>query len=629
MLQTMRDNAQSWVVKVIVFLIIFVFAIFGLESLRLVTTNTAVATVNDEEISQRELARAVNIQINQMAQSEKFDPTQIDEKKIQKTVLDQLIDRTLLTQTAKNYGLFFPEQAIDREIISQDAFKEDGKYSPTRFEQLIRQAGFTPRQYKDAMVEEMLTTQLQYGIAGSEFLTSAELKRLQQLEQQTRSFRMLTLPIADIKNTVEVTEEELASYYQQHEKEFMSAESVKVNYLLLEKAELLSAVDVDEEDIKARYDQFVEAFKKNEPPRPKAAHILLEVKDDRDAEATSALALEIEQKLQKGESFADLAKQYSDDQASAENGGDLGFVEEGIFGEEFDKTLAELKTGEVSKPLKMSYGVQLVKLVDMVQPDVPSFEDKQEELTVALKEAKAEPLFVEKRQQLEDLSYQAADLQEPAEKLKLEIKTSDFFSKDNGKGIFANSLVVKQAFSPEVLTDKMNSAVIDLSKDKVMVLHVLEHQPAKLKPLSEIKEKLITKLKDQKAVKQLEEQATSLVAKLREGKQKTDAATQEEQVWKTFNDAKRMMTEAPREAVQQAFKMPHPQDDQPQYGVASLVNGDRAIIELTKVTTPSKIEGEEQQQAFMKRFMAMQRQQIVRQQLQQNLRETAEVSKNL
>ncbi|RDH44499.1 SurA N-terminal domain-containing protein [Zooshikella ganghwensis] len=629
MLQTMRDNAQSWVVKVIVFLIIFVFAIFGLESLRLVTTNTAVATVNDEEISQRELARAVNIQINQMAQSEKFDPTQIDEKKIQKTVLDQLIDRTLLTQTAKNYGLFFPEQAIDREIISQDAFKEDGKYSPTRFEQLIRQAGFTPRQYKDAMVEEMLTTQLQYGIAGSEFLTSAELKRLQQLEQQTRSFRMLTLPIADIKNTVEVTEEELTSYYQQHEKEFMSAESVKVNYLLLEKAELLSAVDVDEEDIKARYDQFVEAFKKNEPPRPKAAHILLEVKDDRDAEATSALALEIEQKLQKGESFADLAKQYSDDQASAENGGDLGFVEEGIFGEEFDKTLAELKTGEVSKPLKMSYGVQLVKLVDMVQPDVPSFEDKQEELTVALKEAKAEPLFVEKRQQLEDLSYQAADLQEPAEKLKLEIKTSDFFSKDNGKGIFANSLVVKQAFSPEVLTDKMNSAVIDLSKDKVMVLHVLEHQPAKLKPLSEIKEKLITKLKDQKAVKQLEEQAASLVATLREGKQKTDAATQEEQVWKTFNDAKRMMTEAPREAVQQAFKMPHPQDDQPQYGVASLVNGDRAIIELTKVTTPEKIEGEEQQQAFMKRFMAMQRQQIVRQQLQQNLRETAEVSKNL
>ncbi|MBU2705354.1 SurA N-terminal domain-containing protein [Zooshikella marina] len=629
MLQTMRDNAQSWVVKVIVFLIIFVFAIFGLESLRLVTTNTAVATVNDEEISQRELARAVNIQINQMAQSEKFDPAQIDEKKIQKTVLDQLIDRTLLTQTAKNYGLFFPEQAIDREIISQDAFKEDGKYSPTRFEQLIRQAGFTPRQYKDAMVEEMLTTQLQYGIAGSEFLTSAELKRLQQLEQQTRSFRMLTLPIADIKNTVEVTEEELTSYYQQHEKEFMSAESVKVNYLLLEKAELLSAVDVDEEDIKARYDQFVEAFKKNEPPRPKAAHILLEVKDDRDAEATSALALEIEQKLQKGESFADLAKQYSDDQASAENGGDLGFVEEGIFGEEFDKTLAELKTGEVSKPLKMSYGVQLVKLVDMVQPDVPSFEDKQEELTVALKEAKAEPLFVEKRQQLEDLSYQAADLQEPAEKLKLEIKTSDFFSKDNGKGIFANSLVVKQAFSPEVLTDKMNSAVIDLSKDKVMVLHVLEHQPAKLKPLSEIKEKLITKLKDQKAVKQLEEQATSLVATLREGKQKTDAATQEEQVWKTFNDAKRMMTEAPREAVQQAFKMPHPQDDQPQYGVASLVNGDRAIIELTKVTTPEKIEGEEQQQAFMKRFMAMQRQQIVRQQLQQNLRETAEVSKNL
>ncbi|WP_027708968.1 SurA N-terminal domain-containing protein [Zooshikella ganghwensis] len=629
MLQTMRDNAQSWVVKVIVFLIIFVFAIFGLESLRLVTTNTAVATVNDEEISQRELARAVNIQINQMAQSEKFDPAQIDEKKIQKTVLDQLIDRTLLTQTAKNYGLFFPEQAIDREIISQDAFKEDGKYSPTRFEQLIRQAGFTPRQYKDAMVEEMLTTQLQYGIAGSEFLTSAELKRLQQLEQQTRSFRMLTLPIADIKNTVEVTEEELTSYYQQHEKEFMSAESVKVNYLLLEKAELLSAVDVDEEDIKARYDQFVEAFKKNEPPRPKAAHILLEVKDDRDAEATSALALEIEQKLQKGESFADLAKQYSDDQASAENGGDLGFVEEGIFGEEFDKTLAELKTGEVSKPLKMSYGVQLVKLVDMVQPDVPSFEDKQEELTVALKEAKAEPLFVEKRQQLEDLSYQAAGLQEPAEKLKLEIKTSDFFSKDNGKGIFANSLVVKQAFSPEVLTDKMNSAVIDLSKDKVMVLHVLEHQPAKLKPLSEIKEKLITKLKDQKAVKKLEEQATSLVATLREGKQKTDAATQEEQVWKTFNDAKRMMTEAPREAVQQAFKMPHPQDDQPQYGVASLVNGDRAIIELTKVTTPEKIEGEEQQQAFMKRFMAMQRQQIVRQQLQQNLRETAEVSKNL
>ncbi|MGI0117566.1 SurA N-terminal domain-containing protein [Zooshikella sp. RANM57] len=629
MLQTMRDNAQSWVVKVIVFLIIFVFAIFGLESLRLVTTNTAVATVNDDDISQGELARAVNIRINQMAQNEKFDPTKVDEKKIKNTVLDQLIDRSLLTQTAKNYGLFFPEQAIDQEIISQDVFKEDGKYSPTRFEQIIRQAGFTPRQYKDAMIEDMLTTQLQLGLAGSEFLTSAEVKSLQQLEQQTRSFRMLTLPIAEIKNTVEVTEDEVESYYQQHEKEFMSAESVKVNYLTLEKVDLLDAVEVDEDDVKARYNQFVEAFKKSEPPRPKAAHILLEIKDDRDAEATKALAAEIEQKLKKGESFAELAKQYSDDQVSAEKGGELGFVEEGIFGEAFDKTLAELKAGEVSKPLKTSYGIQLIKLVEMMQPDVPSFAEKQEELTNALKETQAEPLFVEKRQQLEDLSYQAADLQEPAEKLKLKIKTSDFFSKDNGKGVFANAQIVKQAFSPEVLTDKMNSAVIDLSKDKVMVLHVLEHKPAKLQPLEDVKKELMVKLKDQKAVKQLEEHSASLIAELREGKQKADEIAQEGQTWKAYTDAKRMMTEAPREVVQQVFKLPHPQDDHPQYGVATLASGDQAIIELTNVTTPETIEGEEQQQAFMKRFMAMQRQQIVRQQLQQNLRESADINKNL
>jgi foldase protein PrsA len=154
--------------------------------------------------------------------------------------------------------------------------------------------------------------------------------------------------------------------------------------ILREKA-ATAGIKVSDKELKKAYDEY-----KAQKPQIRASHIL--VKDEKTAN-------EVEAKIKKGEDFASLAKEYSTDQQSAANGGDLGYFGEGQMVKEFEEAAYKLKKGEVSKPIKTEYGYHIIKLVD--KKKVESFEKKKPELEQQIKRSKVDQAEANKKIQKE------------------------------------------------------------------------------------------------------------------------------------------------------------------------------------------------------------------------------------
>ncbi len=450
MLQNIRDNSQGWIAKTIIGVIVALMALTGFDAIFQATTNkNEAAKVNGEEISQNELSQAVDMQRRQLMQQlgKDFDASLLDEKMLRESALKGLIDRKLLLQGAENSKFAFSEAALDQVILQTPDFQVDGKFSSERFDQVIRQLGYTRMQFRQLMAQEMLIGQLRAGLAGSGFVTDAQVLAFARLEKQTRDFASLNIKVDPA--AVKLTDDEVKAYYDEHAKEFMTPDQVVIDYLELKKASFFDQVSVNDEDLQAAYQKEIA----NLSEQRQAAHILIEVNDKTTEAQAKAKIEEIQARLAKGEKFEALAKEFSQDPGSANNGGDLGYAGPGVYDPAFEKALYSLTKDQVSAPVRTDFGFHLIKLLGVEAPEVPTFASLKDKLTRELKAQQVEQRFVEATKQLEDASFEASDLAQPAQDLKLTVHTSKPFGREGGEGITANRAVITAAFSPEVLDE--------------------------------------------------------------------------------------------------------------------------------------------------------------------------------
>ena len=146
--------------------------------------------------------------------------------------------------------------------------------------------------------------------------------------------------------------------------------------LVIEKL-LEKRISITDEEMETYFEENKDSFAEEE--KVQASHILVE--DEKTAK-------EIVEKLTAGEDFADLAKEYSTDEESSENGGDLGFFGRGEMVQEFEDAVFALEVGELSEPVKTEYGYHIIKLVDKQEAKEAVFEDVKEEIKSTLLDSK-------------------------------------------------------------------------------------------------------------------------------------------------------------------------------------------------------------------------------------------------
>lgn len=599
MLQNIRDNSQGWIAKTIIGVIVVLMALTGFDAIFQATTNSNdAAKVNGEEISQNELSQAVDMQRRQLMQQlgKDFDASLLDEKMLRDSALKGLIDRKLLLQGAQDSKFAFSEAALDQVILQTPEFQVDGKFSAERFDQVIRQLGYSRMQFRQMLAQEMLIGQLRAGLAGSGFVTDAQVLAFARLEKQTRDFA--TLNIQADSSTVKLTDDEVKAYYDKHAKEFMTPDQVVIDYLELKKASFFDQVSVKDEDLQAAYQKEIA----NLSEQRRAAHILIEVNDKVTEDQAKAKIEEIQARLAKGESFEALAKEFSQDPGSANSGGDLGYAGPGVYDPEFEKALYALSKDQVSAPVRTDFGFHLIKLLGVEAPEVPTFASLKDKLVRELKTQQVEQRFVEATKQLEDASFEASDLAQPAQDLKLTVHTSAPFGREGGEGIAANRAVVTAAFSPEVLDEGANSTAIELDPETVVVLRAKEHRKPEQMPLESVDGAIRAQLAKEHASAAAKTRAEELIAGLRGGKTALDQPV-DGQKWKVIEAATRSQEGIDPAVLQALFRMPKPESkDKPTFSSVTLPDGSLVIVRLNGVNEAAAPSDEEKAQ--YRRYLA-------------------------
>jgi peptidyl-prolyl cis-trans isomerase D len=599
MLQNIRDNSQGWIAKTIIGVIVALMALTGFDAIfQATSTSKDAAKVNGEEITQNELSQAVDMQRRQLMQQlgKDFDASLLDEKLLREAALKGLIDRKLLLQGAENSKFAFSDAALDQVILQTPEFLVDGKFSPERFDQVVRQLGYSRMQFRQMLAQEMLIGQVRAGLAGSGFVTDAQVLAFARLEKQTRDYASLTIK-AD-PAAVKLTDDEVKAYYYEHAKEFMSPDQVVIDYLELKKSSFFDQVSVKDEELQALYQK--ETANLSEQRR--AAHILIEVNDKVNEAQAKAQIEEIQARLAKGESFEALAKEFSQDPGSANNGGDLGYAGPGVYDPAFEEALYALNKDQVSAPVRTGFGFHLIKLLGVEAPEVPSFASLKDKLTRELKTQQVEQRFVEATKQLEDSSFEASDLAQPAQELKLTVHTSAPFGREGGEGIAANRAVIQAAFSPEVLDEGANSTAIELDPETVVVLRAKEHRKPEQLPLESVASSIRTQLAKEHASAAAKAKADALIASLREGKTALKAPV-DGQNWKVSEAVTRGQEGVEPIVLQALFRMAKPAaKDKPTFSSVTLPNGSLVVLQLNGVNEAAAPTDEEKAQ--YRRFLA-------------------------
>ncbi len=559
MLQNIRDNAQGTIAKIIVALIAITFALFGVESIvGGMQGEPEVAVVDGEEITESQYARAVEQRRRQILSQmgPQADASAIDENLLRRTVLEGLIEEQVQLNAANAKKLVISNAVIDQYIRSLPVFQQNGRFSQEAYVATLRGAGILPLEFRQSLVRELLLQQDREAIRQTAFVTDSEFTKLINLDRQTRDFAYLSIPAEDFRSQVEVSEEEVQEFYQANQDQFRLPERVVLEYLEVDRASLADKVEFTEDELKARYEQAVAELHKQE--ERSAAHILIEVSGNQSRDAALAQIKKIQEELKAGADFGELAKKYSQDLGSANDGGDLGYVTPGIFVPEFDQVLFEMQPGQVSEPVLTEFGYHLIKLNDVREQDAPDFDEMRDQLAATLRQEKAQALYEERVNRLADISYTSPDLEEPAAELGLDIKESPVFSRDGGEGLFANPRLVNLAFSDEVLNGE-NSLPLEVGNERTLVVRLKQHLDPSVQPIEAVEPAIREHLLAEKAQELAAEHGAQLLAAYEQGASFEELAERADQAWKTVEKARRSEPSVRPDLLAEVFAMPRPQ----------------------------------------------------------------------
>ena len=501
--------------------------------------------------------------------------------RLQDQVLEGLITNALLTQRTHSLGYRVSHEALREAVQGEPAFQVGGQYSPEVAKAALAQAGISLEAYEQDLRREVQRLQLEGGISASDFVTAPELKRLIDLEDQEREVRYFVLPAGLFKSAVKVDAAALESYYQAHRAQYLTPETVHLEYAQLRLEALAAAQTVSDADLHAAYEK--ERNRLELPERRHAHHILITGKDDA---AALAQARQVLTEAQSGKDFGELAKQYSQDPGSAHNGGDLGWADRKSFVQPFTDALFAMSVGEIKGPVKTQFGYHIIRLDEIQAGKAKSFEEARSELETKLRRDRATDRFGEIQEQLQSkLAEPGADLAALAHEYDLQQGDLTSYAKGAGEPPLGPAPALQELLfgDPPLATGRLGGPVL-LGDDRLVVVKVLEHRKPQAKPLAEVRDGItaaITKTQETEAALKAAEGARERLA----GGAALDAVVRELEVSADpAHFVGRNDPSIPAPVREAAFAL-SPPAGKPQFRALTLTDGGAAVVAVTAVRT--------------------------------------------
>jgi len=583
MLQTIRENSQGIVAKIIIGFIIGIMALFGVESIMSgFVTNPTVAEVNGEEITEPELATSVQ----NLIMSVGGNLGSLDEDVIRQVALNQIIEDRLLRQASREAGLQISSDAIDLQIINNPQFQVGGVFNSDLAVRTMATQGFTVAGYRQALADQMVVGQLANAFASSGFVTQSELERIAALSSQTRDFRFVSVTLGNRTAGEPIPAEQIDAYYQNNQSQFTIEEEVAIDFVVLDKAAIFAEVEVSDADVLAQYEQ--ERANSSASSQRRASHILLEIGAGTTAEAVVAQAAVLKGRIDQGEDFGAIALEASSDTVSAQQGGDIGYSDGSAFPVAIEQALLSMEEGQVSDPVVTEFGVHLVKLTEYDVNEYPALDEVADRIRRDLSSSEVDEIYFSRLEALANLAFETTDLTEISEELGLAVQQSELFARNGGfTEITSNANVIAAAFADEVLVEGNNSDVVELGNDRALVLNINTRNEESLRPLEEVRGEIAAILRTELEKERAAALGEQLLTALRSGQPIDETLASNELQWIVQTNASRDQSGLNSEVMQNVFALPAPGEGQSEFSGFALSNGTYIVAELQRVNRGS------------------------------------------
>ncbi len=588
MFDAVRNNKR--IVQIFLGLIALPFAFWGVDSyVRSSGAGSDLASVGDTKITIQQFEQALRDRQDQMRQSmgDSFKPELMNSPEIRLGVLNSLIDQRLLLLEAGKNRLVTSDDALRDFLSSVPSLQEDGKFSMSRYENVLRAQGMSQPQF-EARVRQDLTLQQLVGTVGSSaFVSLTQAEAMLRLQSEERQFSEFKISSGQFANKVKIDESAIQKFYDENKNRFEVPERVKAEYVVLSLDALLTQVKVSDAEVKTWYDGHQDRYQ--EPEERRASHVLISSDGDAGKEKAKAKAEEVLKDIQKNPSrFAELAKQHSQDPGSAQKGGDLGYFGRGMMVKPFEDAVFQQKEGEISGLVESDFGYHIIKVTGIKAAKLRPLADVRSDIEGELRRQAATRKFAEAAESFNNMVYEQSDsLQPVVEKFNLKVQQSGWLPKNADPRMLAalgplgNEKVAKALFSDDVIKNKRNTEAIEVAPNTLLAARVTEHVPASVQPFDSVKGDIGEYLKDQEAQAQAKASGEARLAELNQGEDKLS--------WSASRSASRLQArqlQLPPAALQAIFKA----DVQKLPAYVGVSTGDAySLYKITKVIQPETV----------------------------------------
>ncbi len=499
------------------------FAFFGIQWTQRDATGTGeVASVGGQKITEQEFTDALRRQQERLRSmlGRNFDPALSDSPGMRAELLEGMISQRLIGRFAAQGHLTVGDDQLREVIAASPVFQEGGRFSPQRYEAMLRSEGYSPQTFEALQRRDMVTEQVLGAISESGLASLTVARQFAQYRAQQREVAE-TQVRADPATPGSVGAEAIRTFYESNQARFQVPEEVSVEYLVLGVDDLLASEQVTDKEARESYSANLSKY--GEPEQRRASHILIAVKNgagDADkAKARDRAAGILAQARKSPGSFSELAKKNSDDPGSAPQGGDLGFFARGMMVRPFEEAAFHLKQNEISDLVESDFGFHIIRLTGIKAGKMKSFEQVRPEIEQDLKRQKAARRFAESAEQFSNLVYEQADSLSPAaERFKLSVRRASGITRQSAStAALNNPKLLAALFADDAVKNRRNTEAIETAPNTLASARVVAHKPASVRPLEEVKGEIARQLAQQESLALARKRGAERLQEFRKG----------------------------------------------------------------------------------------------------------------
>ena len=509
-------------VKFILGAIVLVFVFWGIGSFRSGRMDVA-ARVNGHKILMEDLQRAYARTMEGYRRMFGGSlPSFIKVEDVKKQVLNDLINRSLVMQAASEMGIVASDEEVRQAILHIPAFRTKGAFDQRLYERALREARLTPPVFEAQVRQELVTDKIKALLSAGLDVTGRELLDRYMYENQEISLDYVVIDPASCTKDVKVTDQDLNAWYESHKESYRTKPLEKIRYLLFKKADLVEKADVSQEEVESYYQEHEGEFLVKE--QRKASHILIRVPRDAPKKAVEEArkrAEDLYERAKRGESFAALARKYSQDPGSAKAGGSLGFFTRGTMVKPFDDKVFSMKEGEVSPPVRTRFGWHVIRL-DKIRPRRQRpLKEVKSSIEARLRSRKATQLLWDEANKAYDEIIEAGGLLAYAKHHGFTLETTDYFSRSRPPKVLGHDgELLSSLFA---MSKGELSSLLEVPQG-VMVAEVVDKKAPYVPKLKDVLEKVRGDYTREKARELCRKKAQGLLKEAAGGKGLAEAA---------------------------------------------------------------------------------------------------------